>query len=446
MKEAIRALHRAGLEVIMDVVFNHTCEGNEKGTTLSFRGIDNASYYLLSPEDRRHSFDTTGTGNTLNVAHPMVLRMVLDSLRYYVQTMHVDGFRFDLASSLGREPTGFEREGSFFAALCQDPILSTVKLIAEPWDVGEGGYQVGGFPWPFREWNDKFRDDTRGFWRKDAGLVPRMAERILGSPVQFNHSHRPATSSINFVAAHDGFTLWDAVSFNEKHNEANGEDNRDGHNNNLSDNMGVEGPSDDPRVVESRERRVKAMLATLCLGQGVPMLLAGDEMGQTQDGNNNAYCQDNETAWIDWSRPRTALLGAVRDLLALRQEAGLARLRFAAAAGEEEGDGPIAAWLHPEGRAMEGADWADEGLKLFGCDLRLPEGPRLLLLFNAGDDAAFRLPEGAWRRRIDTAGTPVARDEAAGGEVTVGWQSVQALEAEWSPVPLPTGRREAVMP
>jgi glycogen operon protein len=272
-----------------------------------------------------------------------------------------------------------------------------------------------------------------------------MAERILGSPVQFNHSHRPATSSVNFVAAHDGFTLWDAVSFNNKHNEANREDNRDGHNNNLSDNMGVEGPTDDPRVVESRERRVKAMLATLLLAQGVPMLLAGDEMGQTQGGNNNAYCQDNETAWIDWSRPRAALLGAVRDLVALRREAGLARLRFAAAAGEEEGDGPIAAWLHPEGRAMEEGDWADGGLKLFGCDLRLPGGPRLLLVLNAGDDASFHLPEGAWRLRIDTAEAEVARDEVAAGEVRVGWQAVQAYLAEWSPVPLPPGRRAAVL-
>jgi isoamylase len=445
LKEAVKRFHNAGIEVILDVVYNHTCEGNEKGPTLSFRGIDNASYYLLAPENRRHSFDTTGTGNTLNVAHPMVLRMVLDSLRYYVQVMHVDGFRFDLASALGRELMGFERQGNFFAALRQDPILATVKLIAEPWDVGEGGYQVGGFPWPFREWNDKFRDDVRAFWRKDGGLVPAMAERLVGSPVQFNHSHRPATSSVNFVAAHDGFTLWDAVSYNDKHNEANGEGNRDGHNNNLSDNMGVEGPSDDPRVVESRERRVKAMLATLFLSQGVPMMLAGDELGQTQGGNNNAYAQDNETAWIDWERPRAALVGAVRDLAAFRRETQLARLRFAAAEGQALGDGPVARWWDAEGNEMNGGDWHDVGLKLFGADLALPGGPRLLVVLNAGDDAAFRLPKGSWRLRLDTARADVACDEAAGGEVRLGWQSVQVFVAVDAPGPVLAAREGAIV-
>jgi isoamylase len=431
VKEAIRRLHKAGLEVILDVVYNHTCEGNEKGPTLSFRGIDNAAYYLLSPEDRRHSFDTTGTGNTLNIAHPMVLRMVLDSLRYWVQVMHVDGFRFDLASTLGRESTGFEREGAFFAAIRQDPVLSTVKLIAEPWDVGEGGYQVGGFPWPFREWNDKFRDDARAFWRKDAGLLGAMSERLLGSPVQFNHSHRPATSSVNFLAAHDGFTLWDTLSYNDKHNEANGEDNRDGHSHNLSDNMGIEGATGDEGVNASRERRARAMLATLFLSQGVPMLLAGDEMGQTQDGNNNAYCQDNEIAWIDWSAPRESLLACVRALTALRAEAGLAQGRFAQGEGGDP-RAPVARWLHPAGRAMEEGDWGDEGLRLFGLDLTLPEGGgRALILLNAGDDGAFALPEGRWRRRLDTAREEPACDEEAAGEVPVGWQSVQVYLEGW---------------
>ena len=433
VKEAIRRLHKAGIEVILDVVYNHTCEGNEKGTTLSFRGIDNASYYLLS-EDRRHSYDTTGTGNTLNVSHPMVLRMVLDSLRYWVQVMHVDGFRFDLASTLGRESTGFEREGGFFAAIRQDPILNRVKLIAEPWDVGEGGYQVGGFPWPFREWNDKFRDDTRSFWRKD-GRIPEMSERLLGSPVQFNHSHRPASSSVNFVAAHDGFTLWDTVSFNAKHNEANGEGNRDGHGNNLSDNMGVEGPSDDPRILASRERRARAMLATLLLSQGVPMLLAGDEMGQTQEGNNNAYAQDNETAWIDWSSPREGLLSAVRDLAAFRREARLARLRFAKGVEDVVDDGPAVRWLHPAGREMTTEDWQDGGLRAFGADLRLPGGPRLLLLLNAGDEADFVLPEGTWTLRIDTARDRVACDEPAEATATLGWQSVQVFWCDDEPEP-----------
>ena len=245
------------------MVYNHTAEGSELGPTLSFRGIDNASYYLLSPENRRHGFDTTGTGNTLNVAHPMVLRMVMDSLRYWVEAFHVDGFRFDLASTLAREPEGFEREGGFFNAIRQDPVLSQVKLIAEPWDVGEGGYRVGGFPWPFREWNDKFRDDVRGFWRRDPGKLGALSERLMGSPVQFDHSHRPATSSVNFIAAHDGFTLWDTVSYNDKHNEANGEEGRDGHGNNLSDNMGQEGPSADPGIEAARVRRVKGLLATL---------------------------------------------------------------------------------------------------------------------------------------------------------------------------------------
>ncbi|MEO5619565.1 MAG: glycogen debranching protein GlgX, partial [Cypionkella sp.] len=276
IKDTIRRFHDAGIEVILDVVYNHTAEGNEMGPTLSFRGIDNASYYLLSPEDPRHSFDTTGCGNTLNVAHPMVLRMILDSLRYWVQVMHVDGFRFDLASTLGRESAGFEREGAFFTALRQDPVLSQVKLIAEPWDIGEGGYQVGGFPWPFREWNDKARDDMRGFWRRDAGLLGHMSQRLLGSPTQFHHSRRPATSSVNFLAAHDGFTLWDCLSYGDKHNEANGEDNSDGHDHNLSDNMGAEGPTEDGGIDHGRLRRAKAMLAGLLVAQGVPMILAGD--------------------------------------------------------------------------------------------------------------------------------------------------------------------------
>ncbi|TNC72442.1 glycogen debranching protein GlgX [Rubellimicrobium roseum] len=440
VKEAVRRFHAAGIEVILDVVYNHTCEGNEKGTTLSYRGIDNASYYLLSPENPRHSYDTTGTGNTLNVAHPMVLRMVLDSLRYWVQVMHVDGFRFDLASTLGRESTGFEREGAFFAAIRQDPVLSTVKLIAEPWDVGEGGYQVGGFPWPFREWNDKFRDDVRGFWRKDAGLIPAMSERLLGSPVQFRHSHRPATSSVNFLAAHDGFTLWDAVSYNDKHNEANGEDNRDGHNNNMSDNMGIEGPTDDLTVDAARERRARAMLATLLLSQGVPMLLAGDELGQTQGGNNNAYAQDNEIAWIDWSAPREALRTAVEDIVAFRREARLARLRFATAPGDQPDDGPVVTWVHPAGREMTPEDWQDGGLRVFGVDMTLPEGTRLLILLNAGDEAEFALPEGAWRLRLDTARDRVACDDPAGPIVTLDWQSVQAFRYDGpasSPQPAP---------
>jgi isoamylase len=258
----------------------------------------------------------------------MVLRMVLDSLRYWVQAMHVDGFRFDLASTLGRESEGFERDGSFFNAIRQDPVLAGVKLIAEPWDIGDGGYQVGGYRWPFREWNDKFRDDTRAFWRKDSGLLPAMSERLVGSPVQFNHSHRPATSSINFIAAHDGFTLWDTVSYNDKHNDANGEDNNDGHDHNLSDNLGAEGETDDEGVLTARIRRARAMLATTLLSQGVPMILAGDEFGNTQGGNNNAYCQDNEISWLNWSARRPELEIVVAEIMRLKSETQLSKARF----------------------------------------------------------------------------------------------------------------------
>ncbi|MGZ3218067.1 glycogen debranching protein GlgX [Paracoccus sp. T5] len=427
VKETIRRFHKAGIEVILDVVFNHTCEGSELGQTLSFRGIDNASYYLLSPEDPRHSFDTTGTGNTLNVAHPMVLRMVMDSLRYWVQVMHVDGFRFDLASTLGRESEGFERDGSFFNAIRQDPILSGIKLIAEPWDVGDGGYQVGGYRWPFREWNDKFRDDTRAFWRRDPGMLGAISERLSGSPVQFNHSHRPATSSINFVAAHDGFTLWDTVSYNEKHNEANGEDNRDGHDHNISDNLGAEGPSEDEGIDTARLRRVRGMLATVFLSQGVPMILAGDEMGHSQDGNNNAYCQDNEISWLDWTKGRADLTQAVEALAAFRSEMSLACSRFADKPDQAEDGQPTSHWLHARGDAMTDADWADEDLRTVGMLMRQPSGDEVLILLNAGDDMDFVLPEGEWRLRIDTARPDVACDEAVSGQVPLGWQGVVAL-------------------
>jgi isoamylase len=393
VKEAIRRLHRAGIEVILDVVYNHTGEGSELGPTLSYRGIDNASYYLLSPDNPRHAFDTTGTGNTLNVAHPMVLRMVLDSLRYWVEVFHVDGFRFDLASTLAREPSGFEREGTFFNAIRQDPVLSRVKLIAEPWDIGDGGYQVGGFPWPFREWNDKFRDDIRSFWKGNSGQVPRVSQRLLGSPVQFSHSQRPATSSVNFLAAHDGFTLRDTVSYSEKQNAANGEDNRDGHSNNHSDDLGASGPTDDPAINQARLRRQRAMLAALLVSQGVPMLLAGDEMGQSQKGNNNAYCQDNELSWLDWSGAEGELSAFVAAAIRFRQDwaSYLAGPDFAGGAETSL----TCRWLHPEGREMGELDWKDAGLRCFGLEFSGEKG-RLLLLLNAGFDCGFRLSEGAW--------------------------------------------------
>ncbi|WP_306754771.1 glycogen debranching protein GlgX [Paracoccus actinidiae] len=427
VKEAIRRLHKAGIEVILDVVFNHTAEGNELGQTMSFRGIDNASYYLLSPDNPRHSFDTTGTGNTLNVAHPMVLRMIMDSLRYWVEAMHVDGFRFDLASTLGRELQGFERDGSFFNAIRQDPILSSAKLIAEPWDIGEGGYQVGGYRWPFREWNDKFRDDTRAFWRRDPGLLPAFSERLAGSPVQFNHSHRPATSSVNFVAAHDGFTLWDTVSFNDKHNDANGEDNRDGHDHNLSDNLGAEGATDEPGIIAARIRRVRAMLATVMLSQGVPMILAGDDFGNTQDGNNNAYCQDNAISWLEWPKANQDIMTAVQALAAFRREVPLSQSRFGAAPDDAQARQPAITWLHPRGGAMEDGDWQDGELRCLALHQALPDGPDLLILVNAGEDAEFALPEGEWTLRIDTSTEGVAQDTLVSGTVAVSWQTVMAF-------------------
>jgi glycogen operon protein len=421
VKQVIRRLHKAGIEVILDVVYNHTAEGSELGPTLSFRGIDNASYYLLA-DDKRHCFDTTGCGNTLNVAHPMVMRMVIDSLRYWVQVCHVDGFRFDLASTLGREAAGFEREGSFFAAIRQDPVLAQVKLIAEPWDIGEGGYQVGGFPFPFREWNDKARDDMRAFWRRDPGLKGDLAQRLLSSPVQFDHSQRPATSSINFLAAHDGFTLRDVVSYDGKHNEANGEDNRDGHDHNLSHNLGAEGETDDAGILEARHRRSKAMLGTLLMSQGVPMLLAGDEFGQTQGGNNNTYAQDSEIAWLHWDRADDRLVAAVAALTAFRREVGLSDARFARAPGK--GDGPQVTWLGEDG-AMGDGDWTSDA----PFELQYHrEGGDLLIAFNAGDDSELTLPEGSWHRRIDTAQDPVSVDMTEEGRVEIGWQSVVVFQ------------------
>lgn len=420
VKAAINRLHRAEIEVVLDVVYNHTAEGSELGPTLSFRGIDNASYYMLA-NDRRHCFDTTGTGNALNLSHPMVLRMVMDSLRYWVQVMHVDGFRFDLASTLGRGPEGFDQRGAFFAAIRQDPVLSQVRLIAEPWDIGEGGYQLGGFPWPFREWNDKFRDDLRRFWKGEPGLLPRLAQRLLGSPDQFGHSHRPATSSVNLVTAHDGFTLWDLLSYSHPQNEANGEGGADGHDANHSDSFGTEGPTEDPGIAEARLKRAKALLATLMLSQGVPMLLAGDEFGNSQQGNNNAYAQDNPISWLDWASRRKDMEQSVGDLIAFRQASGLAQGRFTGAGG------PDAVWLHPRGGEMMEADWQDAELRLIGLRLDVPGG-RLLLVLNAGGDGLFALPEGGWHLVLNTAASSILCDEAQGGVLAVEGQSVSVLK------------------
>ncbi|MGH8136914.1 MAG: glycogen debranching protein GlgX, partial [Steroidobacteraceae bacterium] len=328
-KTMVKALHSAGIEVILDVVYNHTAEGNQMGPTLSFRGIDNASYYRLVPDDPRYYMDFTGTGNTLNLQHPRVLQLIMDSLRYWVLEMHVDGFRFDLASALARELFDVDRLGSFFDTIGQDPALSQVKLIAEPWDIGSGGYQVGNFPPGWNEWNDKYRDTMRAYWKGDGGLIGDFAQRFTGSSDLYEASGRKPHASINFVTAHDGFTLDDLVSYNEKHNEANLEENRDGENNNLSWNCGAEGPTDDPAVVDVRERQVRNFLATLLLSQGVPMISHGDEIGRTQRGNNNTYCQDNELTWIDWNLDavKRTLLQFTAKLVALRQSQPTLRRR-----------------------------------------------------------------------------------------------------------------------
>ena len=424
VKQMVKACHKAGIEVILDVVYNHTGEGSELGPTLSFRGIDNASYYVPAEGNARHTHDDTGTGNTLNIKHPFVLRMVMDSLRFWVQAMHVDGFRFDLASTLGREADGFDREGGFFRALLQDPVLSKVKLIAEPWDIGDQGYQVGGFPWPFREWNDKFRDDTRAWWRGDPGMLPDLSQRLLGSPVQFDHSHRPATSSINFLSAHDGFTLRDTVSYAEKHNEANGEGGADGHSNNLSANLGAEGDTDDTAILDARARRMRAMMSTLMVSQGVPMILAGDEIANSQGGNNNAYCQDTGISWIDWAAADQTMLDHTRAAIALRRELAPAFARHDFRMGEDAGAGPIVVWHHPEGRKMEEGDWQDAGLRCMGLAL-FPK--QILIVINSGGNCQFKLPaidNGAWALRHDSSGQPATLQD---GILLVPHQSLVVL-------------------
>jgi len=420
-KEMVARLHDAGIEVIIDVVYNHTAEGNELGPTLSFRGIDNASYYRLVPDNRRHYINDTGTGNTLNLSHPRVLQMVTDSLRYWVEEMHIDGFRFDLATILAREPHGFDEGGGFLDSCRQDPVLSRVKLIAEPWDVGPGGYQVGGFPPGWAEWNDRFRDTVRGYWRGDEGRLPDLAARILASGDLFNRRGRKPWASINFITAHDGFTLHDLVSYNDKHNDANGEGNHDGHSNNLSWNHGVEGPTDDPKIRALRERQKRNMLATLVLSQGTPMILAGDEFGRTQQGNNNAYCQDNEINWIDWERideSGHALIEFVRKLIMLRQTYPiLRRSRFLTGAYNEALGIKDTTWLTPAGDEMTPAHWNDPLARCLGIvldgraqatGLRKPASDvTLLFVLNAYYDVVrFKLPVvvggSRWELMLDT--------------------------------------------
>ncbi|MBO0710710.1 MAG: glycogen debranching protein GlgX [Acetobacteraceae bacterium] len=427
-KAMVAHLHNAGLEVILDVVYNHSAEGNERGPTLSFRGIDNVSYYRLIPDQQRYYINDTGTGNTINLSHPRVLQMVTDSLRYWVQEMHVDGFRFDLATILGREPYGFDEGGGFLDSCRQDPVLSSVKLIAEPWDIGPGGYQVGQFPPGWAEWNDRFRDTTRSFWKGDQGAAAKLADCLSASASLFSKRGRRPWASVNFITAHDGFTLNDVVSYNEKHNEANGEDNRDGHSDNRSWNHGVEGPTTDQGIVALRERQKRNMLATLLLAQGTPMLLAGDEFGRTQKGNNNAYCQDNEISWVNWNlnAQGRALTDFVRRLTRLRRTYPiLHRGRFLTGEFNEELGVKDLSWINVTGEEMKPEDWQNGAMRCFGMlmDGRAPEtGIRrpggqatLLLVLNAHHDVVvFTMPECAgirhWSLVFDT-NAPDARHE-----------------------------------
>ncbi len=415
-KEMVAAIHEAGLEVILDVVYNHTAEGNERGPTLSFKGIDNASYYRLQAGNPRYYVNDTGTGNTVNLSHPRVIQMVTDSLRYWAEETHVDGFRFDLGTILAREPNGFDNQSGFLKACSQDPTLGTVKLIAEPWDCGPGGYQVGEFPPGWAEWNDKFRDEVREFWKGDL-VAGKLAPRLLGSPAEFDRQGRKPWACVNFVTAHDGFTLNDCVTYNEKHNEANGEDNKDGSSDNRSFNYGAEGPTDDPEIQRVRARQIRNMLSTLLLSQGTPMLLAGDEFGRTQNGNNNAYCQDSDISWVNWDieEKGQSLIRFVSRLTALRRRFPiLRRNRFLTEAYNEELDIKELTWVNAGGGDLMPGDW--DAAQCFGLMLdgrAQPTGIRqrgqdatLLMVFNAWHDlVGFKLPPAVdqrWKLVIDT--------------------------------------------
>jgi isoamylase len=373
-KTLVQVLHTAGIEVILDVVYNHTAEGSELGPTLSFRGIDNASYYHLVPGNERYYMDFTGCGNAFDLRHPRVLQLVMDSLRYWVEEMHVDGFRFDLAATLAREQEGFDHHCGFLDAMRQDPVLTRVKLIAEPWDVGLGGYQLGGFPAGWAEWNDRYRDTVRRFWKSDDGQVADLATRITGSSDIFNSHGRRPWASVNFITAHDGFTLADAVSYDRKHNDANQENNRDGTDNNHSWNCGSEGPSDDPEIQRLRLKQRRNMMATLLLSQGLPMLAAGDEFGRNQGGNNNAYCQDNEISWIDWeevTEEDQAFREFVRQVIKFRQDhIVFRRARFFFSRKIKGTEIKDISWLRPDGQEFSSEDWADHGIHYVSCVVR----------------------------------------------------------------------------
>ncbi|MFF7385188.1 glycogen debranching protein GlgX [Streptomyces griseoluteus] len=451
-KAMVKAMHAAGLEVILDVVYNHTAEGNEMGPTLSFRGIDNASYYRLVDGDWAHYYDTTGTGNSLLMRHPYVLQLIMDSLRYWVTEMHVDGFRFDLAATLARQFHEVDRLSAFFDLIQQDPVISRVKLIAEPWDLGEGGYQVGNFPQLWSEWNGKYRDAVRDFWRAEPGSLGEFASRLTGSSDLYQASRRRPRASVNFVTAHDGFTLRDLVSYNDKHNEANGEGNRDGESDNRSWNCGAEGDTDDPAVLELRARQQRNLLATLLLSQGIPMLGHGDELGRTQRGNNNAYCQDNEISWIDWdlTDEQRALADFTRRLIGLRAEHPvLRRRRFFRGETETRKKQPLPdlIWLRPDAREMTDQDWRRGDAHSVGVFLngdaiaerdayggRVVDDSFLLLLNGFWEPVDFRLPAAAygerWTTLIDTAdpeGVPDERERKAGTRLRVESRSLILL-------------------
>ncbi len=463
-KMMVRALHAAGIEVILDVVYNHTAEGNHLGPTLSLRGIDNSAYYRLSADNPRYYMDFTGCGNTLNAQHPRVLQLIMDSLRYWVLEMHVDGFRFDLASALARELYDVNRLGAFFDIIHQDPVISQVKLIAEPWDVGPGGYQVGNFPVLWTEWNGRYRDAVRRFWRGDGGAVSELATRLAGSSDLYEHSGRRPYASINFVTAHDGFTLHDLVTYNDKHNEANGEGNRDGDNNNLSWNCGAEGPTTDPAVLALRERQMRNLLATVFLSLGVPMIRRGDEIGQTQQGNNNAFCQDNALSWLDWnlSESQAALYAfACRAIHLLKDQPALRRRTFLHGQRVRPTGEKDVTWLSPAGREMTEAEWNAAQVKCLGAILAGGDigevddqgqpviGQTIVYLLNADEAGVpFPLPAAdhtrAWVCLLDTADARrQGRTYKTGARYRLAGRSVAVLRAA-SPAAEPEANEPAV--
>ncbi|MEO8857604.1 MAG: glycogen debranching protein GlgX [Burkholderiaceae bacterium] len=432
-RDMVRALHAAGIEVLLDVVFNHTAEGDGSGPAISMRGLDNAAYYRMASGTQGQYENQSGCGNTMDIRNPCVLRLVLDSLRYWVGEMHVDGFRFDLATVLGRGDKGFERDGPFFTALAQDPLLSSVKLIAEPWDLGSGGYQLGGFPRGWLEWNDQFRDTMRSFWFELGATRGDFAMRLCASSDLYQGRNRSPIESVNYLSSHDGFTLRDLVSYNERHNLANGEDNRDGQEHNLSFNCGVEGPSADPAVVALRARMQRALLACMLLSQGTPMLCAGCELGHSQGGNNNPYNQDNATTWIDWASADEDLIAFVERLVALRRNA----LPFAAHwySGQPDALGlRDLAWLQPDGDLVPGENWHDPGRRALACLIGSPgqaQAPLLLLVNAAVQEQAFTLPAGVWQALFDSADARGRAHWHGQGEVAIKVQprSVQLLAA-----------------